>query len=100
MATRTKEKPAAKIDPLSVEDITIREAYQLYIELKTFKEKQKRYDELRAQLLDMYNSRGGNNAPMLSNGIMVMFAAVDVKEYIVKARTDQRISFTRMVPHG
>jgi hypothetical protein len=99
MAVRTKEKPVAKPDTVTIEDAAIREAYQLYTELKILREKQKSYDELRAQLLYMYNSRGDNNSPMISNGIMVTFTSVDVKEYIVKARTDQRISFTRMVPH-
>jgi hypothetical protein len=87
---------------LSEEERLIIEAAELRTKLEPFRELERRYEEVRKTLRDIYLAglQNGRNTPMTAPGWQVTFRAVEKPEYHVKARTEYHILFSRMVSPG
>ena len=95
---RNQKKQEAPLQ-LSEEELLIIEAAELRTKLEPFRELERRYEEVRKTLRDIYLAglANGRNQPMTAPGWQVTFRAVDKPEYHVKARTEYHILFSRMV---
>jgi hypothetical protein len=100
-AMRCKMARAKKqeVIELTEEERLIIEAAELRTKLEPFRELERRYDEVRKTLRDIYLAglQNGRNQPMTAPGWQVTFRAVDKPEYHVKARTEYHILFSRMI---